>query len=109
MNKKDIGNLGEILAEKYLIQQKYVILDKNYYIKGGEADIIVKDSETKEIVFVEVKTRTSTDYGWPEESINEKKRLRLAILSAFDFSQMHPERSEGSRGSSKKSICSQAV
>lgn len=78
MDKKEIGNLGEKLAEKYLIQQKYVILDKNYHIKGGEADIIAQDPETKEIVFVEVKTRTSTDYGWPEQAINEKKRLRLA-------------------------------
>lgn len=75
--KKDIGNLGEKLALKYLKEQNYNILTTNYHIKGGEADIIAQDTETQEIVFVEVKTRTSTDYGWPEEAVNEKKRLRL--------------------------------
>jgi len=76
--KKQIGNLGEKLAIKYLINKNYLILAKNYHIKGGEVDIIVQDKDTQEIVFVEVKTRTSNDFGWPEESINKKKRLRLA-------------------------------
>jgi len=74
----DIGNLGEKLALKYLKHQNYSVLTTNYHIKGGELDIIVKDPETQEIVFVEVKTRTSTNYGWPEQAINEKKQLRLA-------------------------------
>lgn len=77
MTKKQIGNLGEKLALKYLINKNYLILAKNYYIKGGEMDIIAQDKNNQEIVFIEVKTRTSTDFGWPEESINEKKRLRL--------------------------------
>ena len=47
-------------------------------IYGGEIDVIAQDPETKQIVFVEVKTRSATDYGWPEQAINKKKRLRLA-------------------------------
>lgn len=77
MIKKQIGNLGEKLAIKYLINQNYLILAKNYYIKGGEMDIIAQDKNSQEIMFIEVKTRTSRDFGWPEESINKKKQERL--------------------------------
>ncbi len=77
-SKKDIGNIGEELAIKYLNNKNYLILNKNYYIKGGEIDVIAQDKESQEIVFMEVKTRTSREYGWPEESINATKRHRLA-------------------------------
>lgn len=76
-SKKELGNLGENLAKNFLIKKNYLILAKNYYIKGGEIDLIAKDPDTREIVFVEVKTRTSNEYGWPEQAVNETKRLRL--------------------------------
>jgi len=75
--KKNIGDLGENLAVKYLINKNYLILAKKYYIRGGEIDITVQDSKTKEIVFVEVKTRSSNKYGYPELAVNEQRRLRL--------------------------------
>ena len=75
--KKNIGDLGENLAVKYLINKNYLILAKKYYIRGGEIDITVQDSKTKEIVFVEVKTRSSNKYGYPEQAVNEQRRLRL--------------------------------
>ncbi len=77
MTRKEIGNWGEKLALRYLIGQDYLILDKNYYIRGGEADLIVFDKVTREIVFVEVKTRTSLDFGWPEEAIGYRKKTRM--------------------------------
>jgi len=77
MTKKQIGYLGESLAEKYLIQNNYLILAKNYTIKGGEIDIIARDLNTQEIVFVEVKTRTSLKYGFPEQAVNSAKKYHL--------------------------------
>ena len=77
MTKKEIGNLGEDLAIKYLKQKNFLILDKNYIIYGGEIDVVAQDPDTREIVFVEVKTRSSTDYAWPEEAINQKKKQHL--------------------------------
>ena len=76
-DQKDIGNLGENLALKFLIQKNYLILAKNYTIYGGEIDIIVQDLANQDIVFVEVKTRRHTDYGWPEQAFNTKKRQRM--------------------------------
>ena len=76
-SQKQLGNLGENLALKYLIKNKYNILNHNYVIKGGEVDVIAFDNTTQEIVFVEVKTRTSLNYGWPEESVGEKKKQRM--------------------------------
>jgi len=74
MTKKEIGYLGEGVAERYLIQKNYLILAKNYTIKGGEIDIIAQDLDNLDLVFVEVKTRLTTQYSWPEQAINARKR-----------------------------------
>lgn len=76
MNRnQEIGKLGEELATKYLKQNKYVILDRNFRCKQGEIDIIAIDS--KQIIFVEVKTRTNLLYGNPSEAVNRVKRLHI--------------------------------
>lgn len=74
MTKKEIGYLGEDLAKKYLISKNHLILAQNYTIKGGEIDIITQDLTTSEVVFVEVKTRTSLKYGFPEQAVNSNKK-----------------------------------
>ena len=74
VSKKQVGNLGEDLAKKFLKKRKYKILDCNYYIKGGEIDLITKDKNSGELVFVEVKTRSSNLGGWPEQAVNLIKK-----------------------------------
>ena len=59
----NLGKLGEKIAEKYLIKNKYTIIEKNFYSKQGEIDIIAEEKDTREIVFIEVKTRTNSKYG----------------------------------------------
>ncbi|MCD6429217.1 YraN family protein [bacterium] len=76
MDKKQIGQLGEDIAVKYLIKKKYKILERNFSYKVrslnlGEIDIIAKKGKT--IVFVEVKTKTSNEQISPEDKINLKK------------------------------------
>jgi putative endonuclease len=74
------GQSGEQAAVKYLIEQGYTILQRNYRYKRAEIDIIaLKDTV---MVFVEVKTRTSSVFGYPELSVGLKKEGQ--VLSAAE-------------------------
>lgn len=79
MTNLSIGNYGETLACEYLKKQGYQIIERNYRIRGGEIDIVAKDDDY--IVFVEVKTRSSHEYGLPVESITPWK-IRALIKAA---------------------------
>lgn len=74
-NKKDLGKIGENTTAKFLSRCGYKILEKNFRIKGGEVDIIAEKNDT--LVFVEVKSRTSTEYGTGEEAVTYTKKKRL--------------------------------
>lgn len=73
------GVWGEELAAAYLRDKGYVILERDWHSGHRDIDIIARHGRC--VVFVEVKTRRSTDYGTPEEAIDWKKRrhLRSAI------------------------------
>lgn len=76
VSKTTIGQLGEQEACNYLQKQGYKILEKNFhYSRYAEIDIIAKDKDT--IVFVEVKTRTTAEFGHPFEAVNHKKLLNI--------------------------------
>ena len=81
MHNKLLGDKGEMLAEKFLEKNKYKILEKNFKTKFGEIDLIAKYKEN--IIFVEVKTRTSTDYGLPCEAVNYKKQSVIGKVAAL--------------------------
>lgn len=82
--KKELGRQGEEIAARYLQKKGYRLLDRNYYTRFGELDVICEKNQ--ELVFVEVKARTSIKYGFPEESITAKKKehLRKAALIYID-------------------------
>jgi putative endonuclease len=73
--KKELGNRGEDIAAKYLQQQGYRILQRNFRSRYGELDIICAQQGI--LVFVEVKTRTGTSFGSPEESITATKQAHI--------------------------------
>lgn len=77
--KKELGKIGEKVAEEFLKSQGYKILDTNFRCRLGEIDIIAVDNEY--IVFIEVKTRRSFLYGFPVESINKKKKNALVKVA----------------------------
>ncbi|TDT61593.1 YraN family protein [Fonticella tunisiensis] len=79
-NKK-IGSIGEDIARKYLIRNGYKILDKNYRTKFGEIDIIAKDG--RYIVFIEVKSRKGSKFGYPREAVDSFKQNRLKNLATL--------------------------
>ncbi|MBN2073163.1 MAG: YraN family protein [Actinobacteria bacterium] len=67
--------LGELLAADYLIRKNYRIIERNYRCRYGEIDIIA--SEGSNLVFLEVKSRSSDSYGHPGESVDREKIMRI--------------------------------
>lgn len=86
-----IGAIGEELARHHLEAKGYRVVATNYRCRWGEIDLIARDG--REWVFVEVRTRRSSAYGLPEESITASKARRLA-LTAQDFLTQGRTRSE---------------
>jgi len=78
---KQLGKIGESIASKYLIDQGYTILETNYRNVLGEIDIIAQFKE--QIVFVEVKTRKSRRYGYPEEAVNARKQKKIIKTASW--------------------------
>lgn len=81
--KRIKGDLGEEIACRYLLRHGYSILDRNYYCKTGELDIVAFDTENRILSVVEVKTRKSVLFAYPSESVNEKKRMRIRKTASY--------------------------
>ena len=75
-NTKQIGKIGEDLAVEFLKHNHYNILERNYRNRIGEIDIIAEDSGT--LCFIEVKTRTSDNFGFPQEAVSRSKQRKIA-------------------------------
>ena len=80
------GAVGEQIAKEYLIQKGYVIIASNWRAQHKEIDIIAKHMDV--LVFVEVKTRRSTKFGYPEEAVTAKK-WELLFLAAQAFIEQY--------------------
>jgi len=74
-NKIKIGNDGEQAACEHLERKGYEILVRNYRYRKAEVDLIVKHDNW--LVFVEVKTRSSSFFGYPEEFVDRKKQVLI--------------------------------
>lgn len=81
MDNSNIGRYGEDLACQFLKRQGYKILQRNYRIRGGEIDIVAREGDC--LVFVEVKTRSSHDFGPPAESMTAWKIKALLKTAMF--------------------------
>lgn len=80
MSKLTTGQRGEAIAQNYLEEQGLVIAERNWRWKRAEIDVIAWDGEA--LVFVEVKTRTSDQFGRPETFVDRKKEDLLAAAAA---------------------------
>jgi putative endonuclease len=74
-----LGRSGEDIALNYLKDNKYKVIARSYRLFRGEIDIVAYDQ--KSLVFVEVKTRKSTDYGFPEESVTPSKQRQIRKIA----------------------------
>ena len=80
----EIGRRGELAAREFLRRNGFNIIESNWKCSFGEADIVAIDEDS--LVFIEVKTRSSMDQGFPCEAVTAKKRAKyekiaLAYLS----------------------------
>ncbi len=80
-NKRAIGSDWEKRACLYLKEQRYTILEQNYYTRHGEIDIIARDEYY--LVFIEVKYRTSTKKGLPEEAVTQRKQHSIINAARY--------------------------
>ena len=78
MKRQATGVLGEQLAAYLVTKYGYSILETNYRVREGEADIIAMDGDC--LVCIEVRTKTNRVYGTPEESITRIKKAHLAAV-----------------------------
>ena len=69
-----VGQKGEQLAREFLEKEGLIFHQANLRVPGGEIDLLMEDKIKKEIVFVEVRTRTNSEFGSPEESISSSKQ-----------------------------------
>ncbi len=86
MKRRDTGILGEKLAKDFLKKRGYRICQTNYRCPEGEIDIIAKHRDS--LVFIEVRTKKSLEFGSPEESITSTKMERLKA-TAYRYQQTH--------------------
>ena len=86
MKRKETGILGERLAKDFLKKRGYHIIETNYRCPEGEIDIIARHEDY--LVFIEVRTKKSLEFGTPEESITPAKKERMRA-AAFHYQQTH--------------------
>jgi len=98
----ELGKLGEELAVEYLRKNGYEILETNWIFQKAEIDILAKKEET--LAVVEVKTRSSLEFGLPQDFVKPKKiqllvkavdayvnKKKLDIEVRFDIIAIHKE------------------
>ena len=81
---KNLGDAGENFAANYLESHGYKIITKNFRVRSAEIDIVAEIDDV--IIFVEVKTRSSTKHGLPAEAVNFRKQQKI-IEAASVFLQ----------------------
>ena len=81
------GEEGEVMAATYLGEKGYQVLHRNWRHRHWEVDIIAHKQNV--LHFFEVKTRRNRDYGFPEDSVDDKK-IRNLIRAAEEYLHLHP-------------------
>jgi putative endonuclease len=81
-NKRTVGAKKEQLAADYLESLGWTILERNFFCRQGEIDLIALSPE-KTLVFVEVKYRSNTKNGFPEEAVGTKKQIKIQKAAKY--------------------------
>lgn len=77
----ELGKKGELLAKRYLEKEDYKILETNFRTRYGEIDVIALYEN--EIVFIEVKARSSIAHGLPCEAVNRNKQMKIRRVAGY--------------------------
>jgi putative endonuclease len=81
MNRKAIGNDAERLACEYLQSRGLNLLQRNFYCRGGEIDLIMQHGDS--LVFVEVRYRKRTSHGRAAETVSQRKQGRVIRCAQY--------------------------
>ena len=101
--RRRLGASGEAAAAAWYEARGYEILDRNWRVREGEIDLVVRNRTV--IVFCEVKTRSSDRFGIPAESVTASKQRRLRALAA-KWLAAHPASRGESRGEVRFDVAS---
>lgn len=82
---RTIGANAEKQAAEYLLNKGYIVLEKNYCIRGGEIDLIAQEKDY--LVFVEVKARKDDSHGRAAEAVDQRKIRRISKTALHYISQ----------------------
>lgn len=74
------GGMGERLAEEWLVDKGYAVVERNFRTRWGEIDLIMKQNDL--LVFIEVKTKKGVNFGSPEEMWDRRKAARVRRMAA---------------------------
>lgn len=83
LSRAEIGALGEQLAVDHLTSLGFRVLVRNWRCRYGELDVIAADATSRIVVFVEVKTRTSDQFGGAAQAVTPEKVRRLRRLAGL--------------------------
>ena len=81
--RKKVGDRGEDAACGMLLKEGMRIVCRNFGCRTGEIDIVAFDPEEEALVFAEVKTRNSTEYGLPCEYVGAEKQRKLRLTAEY--------------------------
>lgn len=81
--KQTNGKIGEDIACRYLKMNSYMIFERNFRCRQGEIDIICYDSNSDELVFIEVKTRSNAKYGRPCDAVSKFKKNHIIYTAKY--------------------------
>ncbi|MDD5936468.1 MAG: YraN family protein [Clostridiales bacterium] len=81
MNKRVVGNAKETEAIHYLTKLGFTILERNFYTRAGEIDIVAKDGDY--LAFVEVKYRWNLRCGFPSEAVTKRKQRKIVQCARY--------------------------
>lgn len=93
--RKVLGGRGEDLAVRYLRKRGYKVIERNYRCLWGEIDLIARNKGT--LVFVEIKARSSSGFGLPQEAVDRFKQRKLVQVAKAYMAQHHLEETIATR------------
>lgn len=88
MATRDVGLAGEEKAARFLENQGYKVIERNFRSKFGEIDLVALKDDT--LIFLEVKARASRMFGLPEEAVNKRKISHITLAGEY-YASLHPE------------------
>ena len=93
MNKRSVGSEKEELGAEFLANKGYRIIEKNFYIRQAEIDIVAYDEVRKILIFVEVKYRSSAKSGSSLEAVSlaKQRKVSKAALYYLNYKKINPD------------------